>query len=206
MKKAYKGVLISFATLLGIVPMLLFLSGCQPIDQEEVVNALLPNLWVFITHIVATVILLILAIWLVWKPTKHALAKRHEYIQNEISAAEQAKEKALKALDEAEQTKIQAYSTASEIVANAKQEAYVTKQQIEQDAKYYAEIIKEKANNEAIKIKSKMKLAMEEQVLDIAFAASSALLKDKITKKDSDKFVDEFIDALEKSEKDHGKR
>ena len=192
MKKAYKGVLISFATLLGIVPMLLFLSGCQPIDQEEVVNALLPNLWVFITHIVATVILLILAIWLVWKPTKHALAKRHEYIQNEISAAEQ--------------TKIQADSTAREIVANAKQEAYVTKQQIEQDAKYYAEIIKEKANNEAIKIKSKMKLDMEEQVLDIAFAASSALLKDKITKMDSDKFDDECIDALEKSEKDHGKR
>ena len=198
MRKAVKGLLISFGLLLCFIPLTVLLTGCTPVSQQEVLDNLLPNLWVFLTHIVATVVLLILAIWLVWRPTKRALAKRHEYIQNEIKAAEDAHKKALQALDEAEKTKVKAFNTAQEILEGAKKEAYTTKQSIEAEAKHYALEIKENANNEAAKIKTEMKQQMHEQVIDLAFAASSALLKDKITKKDSDQFVDDFINKLEK--------
>ena len=201
MRKAFKGLLISSGLLLCFAPIVVLLTGCTPVTQQEVIDNLLPNLWVFLTHIVATVVLLILAIWLVWKPTKHALAKRHEYIQNEIKAAEDAKAQALVALSEAEKTKVQAFTTAQEIVANAKKEAYVVKHDIEKEANRNALEIKENANNEAAKIKTEMQQQMHEQVIDLAFAASTAFLKDKITKKDSDQFVDEFITELENTKK-----
>ena len=201
MRKAAKGLLTSLSLLLIALPAIFLLTGCTPVTQEEVIDALLPNLWVFITHVFATVVLLILAIWLVWRPTKASLQKRHEYIQTQITTAEDARKKALAALDEAEKTKIQAFNTAQEIVSNAKKEAYNVKQRIESDANYNASIIKENANNEAEKIKAEMKKQMHEQVIDLAFAASSALLKNKITKEDSDQFVDEFISELEEVDK-----
>ena len=201
MRKAVKGLLISLGLLLCFIPLVILTTGCTPVSQSEVIDALLPNLWVFLTHVFATVVLLILAIWLVWKPTKNALAKRHEYIQNQITAAEEAHAKALQALSDAEKTKIEAFNTAQEIVAGAKKEAITTKQKIVSDAKHHALLIKENANYEAEKIKNEMKQQMHEQVIDLAFAASSALLKDKITKDDSDQVVDEFIVELEKTKK-----
>ena len=198
MKKAFKGLFISLGLLLCFIPLVILTTGCTPVSQQEVIDNLLPNLWVFLTHIVATVVLLILAIWLVWKPTKHALAKRHEYIQNEIKAAEEAHQQALEALSQAEKAKVDAFNVARNIVESAKKEAYATKNEIESEAKRNAIEIKEDANNEAVKIKNEMEQKMHEQVIDLAFAASSALLKDKITKQDSDQFVDEFIDKLQK--------
>ena len=206
MKKAIKGLSISCCLLLCFIPLVVLTTGCTPVSQQEVLDNLLPNLWVFLTHVVATVVLLILAIWLVWRPTKNTLAKRHEYIQNEIKAAEEARAQALKALSDAEKTKVEAFTTAREIVEGAKKDAYVAKRNIENEAKLNAVKIKEDANNEAAKIKNEMKQQMHGQVIDLAFAASSALLKKKITKKDSDHFVDDFINQLEaKEEKSESK-
>ena len=191
--------LVAFFTclLLAVFP-LLTLTSCNssPVEKEGVLESLLPNLWVFLAHVVATITLMSICIWLVWKPTKESLAKRREYIANEIKDAENAKLRTLKQLQEAEQTKIKAFDEAKKIIDNATIQAYQQKEQIQLEAKNIADKTRAAAESEAIKIKENMKNEMRKQIIDIAFDVSSSLLKEKVTQDDTEKFVDDFIQTL----------
>ena len=191
--------LVAFFTwLLLVVFPLLTLTSCNssPVEKEGVLESLLPNLWVFLAHVVATITLMSICIWLVWKPTKESLAKRREYIANEIKDAENAKLRTLKQLQEAEQTKIKAFDEAKKIIDNATIQAYQQKEQIQLEAKNIADKTRAAAESEAIKIKENMKNEMRKQIIDIAFDVSSSLLKEKVTQDDTEKFVDDFIQTL----------
>lgn len=195
MQKPLKILLFTFISLL-MISSLIFLTGCSPIDQTSVIDDLLPNLWIFLAHVFATVVLLIICIWLVWRPTKNSLAKRHEFIQKEIDDAINAKKDALKYLSEANDAKVKAFGEAKKIITNAEKQAYARKEQIEQEAKMNSILIESKAHDDALKIKNDMQKSMNQQIIDLAFAASNALLKDKVNKSDADEFVNDFISAL----------
>ena len=205
MKKNFKLLLtISFSSLV-IIPIF-FTSGCSPITKDDVINNLLPNLWVFLTHIFAAIVLLIVCIYLVWNPTKTSLAKRQAYIQNEINQAEEIKNKALKQLAIAEQSKIEAFENAKKIIEDANKQAYHNKAEIEQQAINNSQRIMQQAENDAKKIKTSIEQTMNQQIIDLAFEASSALLKSKVSKKNSKSFVQDFIAELEKQDSKNNKK
>ena len=205
MKKSFKILLLMFLGLAIIIP-LFFSTSCSPVQKETVLDDLLPNLWVFLSHIFATVVLLLVSIYLVWKPTKTSLEKRHEYIQNEIAQAEEIKKNALKQLADAEQTKINAFNDAKKIIETANDQAYQQKEEIERQALNNSEKIKTQAKYDVEKIKAEAKQDINKKIIDIAFAASSALLKSKVSKKDSEAFVSDFIKKLNSEELKRGKK
>lgn len=205
MKKNVKLLLTISFSLLVIIPIF-FTSGCSPITKDDVINNLLPNLWVFLTHIFAAIVLLIVCIYLVWNPTKTSLAKRQAYIQNEINQAEEIKNKALKQLAIAEQSKIEAFENAKKIIEDANKQAYHNKTEIEQQAINNSQRIMQQAENDAKKIKTSIEQTMNQQIIDLAFEASSALLKSKVSKKDSKSFVQDFIAELEKQGSKNNKK
>lgn len=205
MKKNVKLLLTISFSLLVIIPIF-FTSGCSPITKDDVINNLLPNLWVFLTHIFAAIVLLIVCIYLVWTPTKTGLAKRQAYIQNEINRAEEIKNKALKQLAIAEQSKIEAFENAKKIIEDANKQAYHNKAEIEQQAINNSQRIMQQAENDAKKIKTSIEQTMNQQIIDLAFEASSALLKSKVSKKDSKSFVQDFIAELEKQDSKNNKK
>lgn len=205
MKKNVKLLLTISFSLLVIIPIF-FTSGCSPITKDDVINNLLPNLWVFLTHIFAAIVLLIVCIYLVWNPTKTSLAKRQAYIQNEINQAEEIKNKALKQLAIAEQSKIEAFKNAKKIIEDANKQAYHNKAEIEQQAINNSQRIMQQAENDAKKIKTSIEQKMNQQIIDLAFEASSALLKSKVSKKDSKSFVQDFIAELEKQDSKNNKK
>ncbi len=205
MKKNVKLLLTISFSLLVIIPIY-FTSGCSPITKDDVINNLLPNLWVFLTHIFAAIVLLIVCIYLVWNPTKTSLAKRQAYIQNEINQAEEIKNKALKQLAIAEQSKIEAFENAKKIIEDANKQAYHNKAEIEQQAINNSQRIMQQAENDAKKIKTSIERTMNQQIIDLAFEASSALLKSKVSKKDSKSFVQDFIAELEKQDSKNNKK
>ncbi len=47
--------------------------------SDEIISQILPNVWVLVAHAIATIILLSLIVWLVWKPTKKYLEKRKKW-------------------------------------------------------------------------------------------------------------------------------
>lgn len=205
MKKNVKLLSTFGFSLLVIIPIF-FTSGCSPITKDDVINNLLPNLWVFLTHIFAAIILLVICIYLVWNPTKTSLAKRHAYIQNEINQAEEIKNKALKQLAIAEQSKIEAFENAKKIIEDANKQAYHNKAEIEQQAINNSQRVIQQAENDAKKIKTSIEQTMNQQIIDLAFEASSALLKSKVSKKDSKSFVEDFISELEKQDSKNNKK
>lgn len=195
---------IGFSVLV-IIPIL-FASGCAPVSKDDVINNLLPNLWVFLAHIFAAIVLLIICIYLVWNPTKTSLAKRQAYIQNEINQAEEIKNKALKQLAIAEQSKINAFEDAKKIIEDANKQAYQNKIEIEQQAINNSQRVMQQAENDAKKIKTSIEQTMNQQIIDLAYQASNALLKSKVSKKDSQSFVEDFIAELEKQNSKNNKK
>ncbi len=198
MRKLRQSLMWTGLSLYLLVMSSVFLTSCTPIDGQSVIESLFPNLWLFLMHVFATVVLLIIMIWLVYKPTKDSLKKRSEFIQKQIDDAQQLKLNAMKDLEKANETKIQAFNEANEIINNAKEQAYLAKEKIENEAKQVSKQIEIDANNEALKIKERMNKEMNEKIIDIAFSASAALLKKEVSNKDNQKFVDDFIKSIEK--------
>jgi hypothetical protein len=50
------------SALLVFLPIALFATGCAPIDKTSIVNDIFPNLWVFLAHLFASVVLLIMIV------------------------------------------------------------------------------------------------------------------------------------------------
>ena len=57
------------------------------VDPNQIINQLFPNLWIFITHVIATIILLILLTRWVYNPFRKAMRQRRFLIQQRINEA-----------------------------------------------------------------------------------------------------------------------
>ena len=197
MKKSFK--VISLLCLINLLILLgcYSLTSCTPVDKQDIINKIIPNdIYIFLAHVLATIILLIICIFFVWKPTKKALAERSQYIQKQIKDAEQAKANSLKELHEIEKIKLATLKEAKTIVDTATFTAKKQSEQIELEAQKKANRIYTQAQYEADKTINAAKADINKQVLDIAFAASKAFLKKNVNKKQSDEFVNDFIKSL----------
>ncbi|MDR2369596.1 MAG: hypothetical protein LBD63_03125 [Mycoplasmataceae bacterium] len=188
--------LIFVSGIVILVPLIFLLTACAPLNSDTVVNDLLPNLWVLLTHLFACTFLFIIIMWLAWKPTKTSLAKRQAYIANEIAEAEKSRREAFEKLNEAEQSRLQAHAQARTIIDNATSQAYVKKEAIENESKINAKKIMVDAQQQILRLENSLRQNNEKEILDIAFSATEALLQKKIQKADDEKIVKEFIDKL----------
>lgn len=186
---------------LSLLIVCLSLSSCTPIDSSEVMAALLPNIWVFVAHIFASLVLLTLTIWMIWKPTKNALEKRRNYIANEIRQAEELRKEVLIKLQEADKERIEAHTRANMIISDATTHAYKRKEEIESEANLNAKKIRNDAESDIEKKRIKMESDMQKQVIDIAFSAAETLVKKKYSVKDDSKTIDTFIKELKRKDK-----
>lgn len=178
--------------------LLFFLTSCEPMNSSEIINALLPNVWVFISHLFAAVILLIIIVWLVWKPTKTSLQKRHDYIANEINEAQKANAQSAIALQEANQSKIDAYNQANEIIESAQKQSFEIKEKTKIEAKQIASKIKNDAMIEIEQSKNALDTDINSKIVDLAFSTAEAILNKEISQKDDEKFIDQLLSELEK--------
>ncbi|MDR0857355.1 MAG: hypothetical protein LBM76_03160 [Mycoplasmataceae bacterium] len=194
MGKVVKRTLTISCLSIFLFDIIVFSSSC--VDTSEIVNSLLPNAWVLIANILASVIIFALVVWMVWKPTTNMLAKRRQFINEELYSAEQANRESFIKLSEAEQTRINAYSDAKMIIENARNEAYMDKENIQSETKILVKKMLEDAKNNGIKLQNQIRQTMNDQILDIAMTATEALLQKKVNKKENEKFVKQAIDNI----------
>lgn len=197
--------LIRFALIIGFLFIFLFfsclyLTGCAPLSTDDIINSLLPNIWVFASHLIATIIILCLVIWLGWKPTKASLEKRRLYIEDEIKTAERNKRESLIFLKNAQDAELAAHTKAHDILESAEKQAFLSQEKIQKDSKLYADKIIADARDEAIKLHEKIKIDNYHKILDIAFTATEALVKKNIKTEDNNALVEDMIKDLSKEE------
>lgn len=189
-------VVIGLILVISFLPLLL-LSSCKPLESEWVVNNLFPNLWVFLTHIIAAVVLVVLMTWLVWKPTKQSLQKRHDYIAKQIADAQQAKESATMELNEANQLKVNAMSQAMTITTQAKAEAFQIVEDARVEAKQTAQKMVSDAQEDIERQKLEARTNAQDNIINIAFNVAESVLNKEIDKADKDKYIDDLLKTIE---------
>lgn len=166
-------------------------------DGSVIVNQLFPNLWVFIAHIVATLIIIGAIIWFAWKPTKEFLKKRKDVIEKNVVESKEARIEANKNLEISKQELLDSKQTAREIINNATLEADELRKDIEKKAKNRAAFIEKEATENIKKQENELNKKINSQVFDLAFDTAEVLLGKKINKTENKDLVDSIIKDLE---------
>ncbi len=201
--KSKKIILFTFLLLIVSLFSIPFLVSCNGeiggiVNATTIVNLIFPNIWVFVATIISTIILLSAIIWFVWKPLNKKIDERKKYLNQELEDAEKAKQDAFIAKTQAQEEFAKAQMDATRIVQNANERGNDLYNQLQDKAKENAYQIVKNAQEEIDIEKRKMQTEMHQQILDIAFDAATHVSKKNISKSDSDKLIDEFIDEYQK--------
>lgn len=150
------------------------------------------NTWV----VVSFVLFFLLVIWKGRSAIANAIDGRIERIRAEISQAEQLKEEATAKLAELKRAQRDATDQAAAIVENAKNETKTMKK--EQDARF-KEAMERREKQAMDKISQAEANAIAEVrslAVDMAIAATTQVLKDRMGGAEGDQAIDEAISAL----------
>ncbi|WP_368486323.1 F0F1 ATP synthase subunit B [Spiroplasma sp. DGKH1] len=169
----------------------------RPIEPAEIINQLFPNLWVFIAHVIATIVLLTLLTKWVYNPFRKAMRARRNKIREILQDAADKQAKANYDQKEATSLLTTAKVEANTIVATARSEAENRKHQIIDAAKKEAVHLNEQMKKEIEKEKEQYKDDIRKSIIEVAFDAAGQLLSKEISKDEHKKIVENFIDNLE---------
>ena len=175
-----------------------FLTSCQPIEGEQIIEKLFPNVWALIAQLISFLILVIGMIFLVYKPVKKYLTKRREILDNEVKETEENKNKALNNVLTSEKEIASSKQKAKTIINNAEISASKKHDEIIENAKIEAKDIIKDANIAADKIKEDAKLELKNQIVDTALKASKKVLEREVSEKDNEKIIEDFVSQLDK--------
>lgn len=165
---------------------------------QEVVNNMLPNLWVTLMQLAIFIFIALLFIFLAYKPLKKNMKKRADYIENNIKESESKKLEAQEKVNQAQQIIADSEKQAGELIKAAQKTAENKAQQFEKDLALTLEKQKRQAHKDIEAEREKMLQEAHEEIVDSAIAASKEILKRNITKEDNDKFIDDFVNELNK--------
>ena len=115
-----------------------FLTSCEPIKGEQIIEKLFPNVWALIAQLISFLILVIGMIFLVYKPVKKYLTKRREILDNEVKETEENKNKALNNVLTSEKEIASSKQKAKTIINNAEISASKKRDEIIENAKIEA--------------------------------------------------------------------
>ncbi len=176
--------------------------GAPPVEKDTIFNLLFPNIWVFGAVILASVILIITIVWMVWVPFNKKMDEKRDYINREREEAEKAKLDAIKDRATAADQLIQTQSEANHIITDATIKASSVQDEIIHRAEQEATSLILNARSNIELERQEMKDSMNDEIMEIAFEAITEISKQKVTKEDNNKLVKEFLDNFDKVNKD----
>lgn len=124
------------------------------------------------------------------------LDKRRATADEQIVAAQQAKEEAMTIKETYEANMRQAREEASQILSRAQKNAVARSEEIIGEAKAEAAHIKEKAAADIARDKKNALNEAKDEISGIAMAIAEKVVERQLTQNDQDKLVSEFIDQL----------
>ncbi len=196
--------IIKIKYLFLLLPLLISLSSCdssQLGDQlgNGIEEKLLPNIWAFLVQLIAFVLLLIAVIFLAYKPVKKFLEKRSEMLEEEVKTTHENRKISEEKRVEMISNLANAKAEATKIINDATKEATIAKDKILSDANDERRQLKEKTMNEISLEKEKAMKELKDQIVDVAFEASSKILEREVNNLDNKKIVDNFVEDLNKN-------
>lgn len=163
---------------------------------ETIRNNLIPSWTSFVMQVAAFIILLVVVIFVAYKPVKRILKERQDYIEKEISDAEKDKATAAINLAQSEETILASKKNASQIIEEAQNQALLRQEEILAEARQQVEKMKLDAQKDIERSRQEAIDDIHKEMVDIALLTSSEILKREVNDKDNARLAKEFIDNL----------
>ncbi|WP_381414829.1 F0F1 ATP synthase subunit B [Spiroplasma endosymbiont of Anurida maritima] len=166
------------------------------VESSEIINQLFPNLWMFISHIIATVILLLLLAKLVYRPFRKSMHDRREYIRSLIESAVEKQATANINEKKSKDKIVDAKSQASQIVLDAQSKALKTEEEILKEAKNKYQQMLDDAKFNIEKEQKQLETKIKQEIVDVAFSTAEKILEKEISADKHKKLIDESINEI----------
>lgn len=192
----------SVLALLVLVSLLLLMSSGYLFASEEVEGAKKGLLDPDIETFIYTVVVFLLAFWILqkkaWGPISAALDERENKIRESLEAADRMREEQQAFQAEQEKVLAKARKEASAIVAEGKRDAEVVRDQVVNDAKTQAEEIKTRALSEIDQAKEKAVDEIHTRAVGLSITIAEKLIGHSVNEKDQDRIAKDTISEYEK--------
>ncbi len=163
---------------------------------ETIRNNLIPSWTSFVMQIAAFIILLVIVIFVAYKPVKRILKQRQDYIEKEISDAEKDKATAAINLAQSEETILASKKNASQIIEDAQNQALVRREEILAETRQLVEKMKLDAEADIARSRQEALDEIHKEMVEVALLTSSEILKREVNDKDNARLAKEFIESL----------
>ena len=180
------------------MPSLLMLADIGKTIEEYIKANLIPSWVSFVVQFAALVILVLVFFLVAYKPVKKLLAKRADYVENNIRESETAKAEAEKNATASKEAVIASKKEAAEIVSQAKITAEENKKATLEETQLEINKMRAQAEEDIERSKLEAKEEIRKEIVNVALAASEEVLKREVNEKDNSKIVEDFIKDLDK--------
>ncbi len=177
----------------------LILEGIQTWGDEigeKIGNNLIPSWVSFVMQVAAFIILLVIVVFVAYKPVKKMLKARQDYIEKEISDAEKDKAAAAVNLTQSQETILASKKQASQILEEANLEAQRRQEEALEEARLQIAKMKADAEKDIKRSRQEALDDIHKEMVDIALLTSSEILKREVNSKDNARLAEDFIDRL----------
>ncbi len=163
---------------------------------ETIRNNLVPSWTSFVMQVAAFIILLIIVVFVAYKPVKKMLKARQDYIEQEISDARNSKSAAELNYAQSQEAILASKKEASQIIEDARVEANRQQEMILADTR--VEVAKMKADAEVDIARSHQEALddIHKEMVDIALLTTSEILKREVNEEDDSRLAKDFINKL----------
>ena len=176
------------------------LTGCDTSKISEEISSikdkLIPNWVSLVVQITALAILILIVVFCAYKPVKKMLKKRADYIENNIRESEESKAIALKREKQSSEIILDSKKQAASIIEEAQISASKEKEVMIAEAKEEIRKMKSDAEKDIELSKQEALDDIHSEMVNVALAASSEILKREVNDKDNARLAEEFIDNL----------
>ena len=163
---------------------------------ETIRNNLIPSWTSFVMQVAAFILLLIVVVFVAYKPVKRILKARQDYIEKEISDAEKSKAEAAVNLTQSQEAILASKKDASRIIEDAQAQALARKEEILAETRLEVEKMKKDAEADIARSRQDALDDIHKEMVEVALLTSSEILKREVNDKDNARLAKEFIDNL----------
>ena len=177
--------------------IILFLSeGIDVPKAEDFINKVIPNFWAFIVQLFAFIIMILIVIKFAYKPVSNFLAKRKEYVNNNLKEAEEKNLEASRNLEETRNNLQGSQKEAIQIIQDARKQAEKERVEILEETNKDVANKRAKALEDIEVAKNKALKDMHDEVVDIAIEATKNILNREVDVNDDKAMLDNFVSDL----------
>ena len=169
------------------------LSGISDIFEGLIDKIIPTSIWPLIVQILATIMLIFIVYKLLYNPMKKLLAKRAEFVKNNIDGSLKSNQDAALALQTAQasltESKMKAQSTIQDATLDAQKAREVLLAKAEDEVRE----MKTRAEEEILESKRQALDDIHREIINVAMEASKHVLGREINEGDNARLVNDFI-------------